>query len=99
MSEQDEGGKWVWVFLLGVIVGALLMLGVGGGLWMVQARRAQAEAQEERDRALRAEEEARLLRALDEIRRKEDELAELARVEAEAEKARQTKGSREEAGK
>jgi hypothetical protein len=47
MSEQDDGGgKWVWVFVLGVIVGALLMLGVGGSLWMVQAGRMRDAAME-----------------------------------------------------
>jgi hypothetical protein len=98
MSEQDEGGKWVWVFILGVIVGALLMVGVGGGLWMVQARQAQAEALEARDRAEQAEEEARIEREVAErARRVAEEHA--AQARAEVEKVRQDKGRREEAGK
>ncbi len=65
MSEEpDDQGRWVWVFLLGVIVGALLMGGVGGGLWMVHLREVAVRAQEMRIRAMRAEEEARRERDL-----------------------------------
>jgi hypothetical protein len=64
MSEHDEDqGKWVGAFILGVIVGVLLMLGIGGGLWTMQARRARAAemmAREEAERALHEAERARL---------------------------------------
>ena len=65
MSEHDEDqGKWVGAFLLGVLVGALLMLGIGGGLWTVQAR--QARMMEERARAaeMMAREEAERARVM-----------------------------------
>ena len=75
MSEHDEGGgNWVWPFVLGVIVGVLLMLGVGGVLVTTQYRRAA-------DEAARA-------RALERLAREEAERARLeaerARAQAEA---------------
>jgi hypothetical protein len=63
-EERDDQGRWVLAFVLGVIVGALLILGLGGGLWMVQARQMEARALEARERAVRAEEEARIQRDL-----------------------------------
>jgi hypothetical protein len=41
MSERNEGGKWVGAFVLGVIVGLLLTVGVGAALWMAYVRRAE----------------------------------------------------------
>ncbi len=89
-DERDDQGKWVWAFLLGVIVGALLMLGLGGGLWMVQARQARALAEQaamEAERARMMEMEAReqAERARAEVERALQ--AEEARRKAEAEKA------------
>jgi hypothetical protein len=89
-EERDDQGKWVWAFLLGVIVGAMLMLGLGGGLFMVQARQARALAEEaamEADRARVMEMEAReqVERAHTEAERALQ--AEQARRKAEAEKA------------
>jgi hypothetical protein len=75
MSDHDEGGgNWVWPFVLGVIVGILLMLGVGGVLMTTQVQRERARAMDmER---LAAEEAARA--------REEKELAAQALAEAEA---------------
>jgi hypothetical protein len=88
MSDTDDQGKWIWAFLLGVIVGALLMLGVGGGLWMVQARQAR-EMMMEAERA-RMEELAARERAEEVML-----AAERARAEAEkAERARKEKGGK-----
>jgi hypothetical protein len=61
-EERDDQGKWVWAFVLGLIVGVLLMLGVGGGLTMVQLGRARIAAEEaamEAERARMVEMEAR----------------------------------------
>jgi hypothetical protein len=66
MSEHDEGGgNWVWPFVLGLITGVLLMLGVGGVLLTNQLRqvaveraRAEAEAARARDMEMLAREEA-----------------------------------------
>jgi hypothetical protein len=75
MSEHDEGGgNWVWPFVLGLITGVLLMLGVGGVLVTTQYRRAVDEAT--RDQALE-----RLARQEAEQARLE---AERVRAEAEA---------------
>jgi hypothetical protein len=83
MSEHDEDqGKWVGAFLLGVIVGALLMLGVGGGLWTVQARQAQMMAEQ----ALEAE------RARLDAEMAAREEAERARLEAERAAHERAKG-------
>jgi hypothetical protein len=87
MTEYDEGGgKWVGPFLLGVIVGALLMLGIGGGLWMVQAGRMREAAMD----AERAHMEELMARERAEEARLETErallMAEKARQEAEHKK-------------
>ena len=86
MAEHDEDqGKWVGAFLLGVLVGALLMLGIGGGLWTVQARQARMMEARAQEAEMRAREEA--ARALHE--------AERARLEAERaahERAKAAKG-------
>jgi septal ring factor EnvC (AmiA/AmiB activator) len=63
-EERDDQGKWVRAFLLGMIVGALLVVGVGGGLFMVKARQASRAAEEaameaERARAMAEEERLR----------------------------------------
>ncbi len=58
-EERDDQGRWIGAFLLGLIVGALLMVGIGGGLWMVRGRQAQMQALEAQDRAVEAEEKAR----------------------------------------
>jgi hypothetical protein len=41
MSERDDGGKWVGAFVLGVIVGVLLTLGIGAAFLMAYVRRAE----------------------------------------------------------
>jgi hypothetical protein len=75
MSEHDEGGgNWVWPFVLGVIVGVLLMLGVGGVLITTQLTRARAEEERARMMEMMAREEAERAR----------QEAERARAEAEA---------------
>ncbi len=90
-EERDDQGKWVWAFLLGLIVGALLVVGVGGGLFMVQARRAAMAAEEAALEAERAREMEMIAREEAEKRRQEAEQrlheAEEARRKAEAEKA------------
>jgi hypothetical protein len=74
MSEHDEGGgNWVWPFVLGLITGVLLMLGVGGVLLTTQLQR-------ERARAMEAERRAR-----EDAERAAEEAARAARVLAEAE--------------
>jgi hypothetical protein len=76
MSEHDEGGgNWVWPFVLGVIVGILLMLGVGGVLMTKQFR----EAAVERDLA---EEAAARARDMEMLARQEAERARHAAEEA-----------------
>jgi hypothetical protein len=57
-DERDDGGKWVWAFVLGVIVGILLTLGVGGVLLTTQARRAAMEAERARMMEMEAREAA-----------------------------------------
>jgi uncharacterized protein HemX len=80
-EERDDQGKWVWAFLLGLIVGALLVVGIGGGLFMVQARQARMAAEEEAMKALeeaergRVESEHNLKAALEAIRKAEAEMA------------------------
>jgi F0F1-type ATP synthase epsilon subunit len=90
-EERDDQGKWVWAFLLGTIVGALLVVGVGGGLFMVQARRAGMAAEEAAMEAARAREMEMMAREEAERARQEAEHrlkeAEEARRKAEAEKA------------
>jgi hypothetical protein len=85
MSEHDEGGgNWVWPFVLGVIVGILLMLGVGGVLMTTQVQRERARVMDmER---LAAEEAARA--------HQEAERAAQALAEAEA-KLKAEKGQRD----
>jgi uncharacterized protein HemX len=61
MSEHDEGGgNWVWPFVLGVLVGVLLMLGVGGVLMTTQVRQERQRAVEMELRARQEADEARL---------------------------------------
>jgi hypothetical protein len=76
MSEQDEGGgNWVWPFVLGLITGVLLMLGVGGVLLTAQLRRERARAVEMELRAAqeaeRAAEEAARAREMELLAREE----------------------------
>jgi hypothetical protein len=88
MSEQDEGGgNWVWPFVLGVIVGVLLMLGIGGAFVTTQYRRAA-------DEATRARAMERLAREEAERARREAERAEQALAEVEA-KLKAEKGKRD----
>jgi hypothetical protein len=78
MSEHDEGGgNWVWPFVLGVIVGILLMLGVGGVLMTKQFR----DAAVERDLA---EEAAARPRDMEMLARKQAEVARQAAENASA---------------
>jgi hypothetical protein len=75
MSDHDEGGgNWVWPFVLGLITGVLLMLGVGGVLLTTQLQRVAAEQDRARMMEMVAREEA-------EVARRE---AERAKAEAEA---------------
>jgi hypothetical protein len=73
-DERDDGGKWVWAFILGVIVGILLMLGVGGALLTTRARQAAMEAERARMMEMMVREEAERAR----------EAAERAEAEAKA---------------
>jgi hypothetical protein len=41
MSERDEGGKWAWGFVPGVVAGFLLARGIGAALLMAHVRRAE----------------------------------------------------------
>jgi hypothetical protein len=94
MSEHDEDqGKWVGAFLLGVLVGALLMLGIGGGLWTMQARRTLAMEERAREAEMRSHEEA--ARALVEHTLREE--AERARLEAERVAREEAERARREA--
>jgi hypothetical protein len=97
MSEHDEGGgNWVWPFVLGVIVGVLLMLGVGGVLVTTQYRRAADEAararalerlaREEAERASREAERAREMEM--EARRAAEQAAAEAEARHKAEKGK-----------
>jgi hypothetical protein len=80
MSEHDEGGgNWVWPFVLGLITGVLLMLGVGGVLLTTQLQRERARAVEMELRAAqeaeRAAEEAARAREMELLAREEAERA------------------------
>jgi hypothetical protein len=44
MSERDERGSWVGIFVLGMIVGAVLTLGVVAALFVAYMRQAEALA-------------------------------------------------------
>jgi uncharacterized protein HemX len=83
MSEHDEGGgNWVWPFVLGVIVGILLMLGLGGVLMTTQVRQERQRAMEAQMRLHDEAERARL-----EAERAEQALAN-AEARLKAEKAK-----------
>jgi hypothetical protein len=87
MSEHDEDqGKWVGSFILSVIVGALLMLGIGGGLWTMQASQARMRAEQALHEAERARLEAEM------AARKEAERARLEAERAAHERAKAAKG-------
>jgi F0F1-type ATP synthase epsilon subunit len=90
-EERDDQSKWVWAFLLGLIVGALLVVGVGGGLFMVQARRASMAAEE----AAMEAERARVMAEEERLRAEEQ----AARARQEVEKARKELERRDKGGK
>ncbi len=92
-EERDDQGKWVWAFIPGLVVGALLVLGIGGGLFMMQARKASMAAEEAAMEAERAREMERVARVEAERARQVAE----QRLE-EAEEARR-KGEADKAGK
>lgn len=78
VEEHEDRGQWMWGFVTGFIIGALVMVGIGGALWFTQARRA-AEMEERvraaemiaREEAERARYEAEAARAATEARLKE----------------------------
>jgi hypothetical protein len=89
MSEHDEGGgNWVWPFVLGLIVGVLLMLGVGGVLLTTQLQRERARAVDMERQAREEAERAREMEVLALEERKQAERAQQAAVEALAEAKR-----------
>jgi flagellar biosynthesis/type III secretory pathway M-ring protein FliF/YscJ len=97
MSEHDEGGgNWVWPFVLGVVVGILLMLGVSGVLVTTQLQRERARAVDAemraRQEAERAAEEAARARDMELLAREE---AVQARRAAEEALARAKRGAAE----
>ena len=93
MSENDDGGgNWVWPFVLGLITGVLLMLGVGGVLVTTQLQRVAAERERARMMEMVAREEAELARR--EAERAKAEAEARLKVEkdlADAEKQKRTK--------
>ncbi len=90
-EERDDQGKWVWAFLLGMIVGALLVVGVGGGLFLVKARQASMAAEE----AAMEAERARAMAEEERLRAEEREV----RARQEVEKARKELERRDKGGK
>jgi hypothetical protein len=40
-DERDQGGKWVAGFVVGLIAGVLLTLGIGAALLLTYVRRAE----------------------------------------------------------
>jgi hypothetical protein len=83
VSEHDEGGgNWVWPFVLGLITGVLLMLGVGGVLVTNQLRQVAVERARADEAAARAAQEAARARDMEMQARREVEVARHAAEEA-----------------